>query len=104
MWICFNDGFVSAVEDTEDNTGLMVRARRKEHLEAVFPDRVSDIYSVLKSDYAFRIRVSKKDFADIVTNRIMTNLDYPNFKNSVDDSALHDFYSRVWWAGLDLQR
>lgn len=95
MWICLNDGFLSAVEHKDAPDRLMVRARKRGHLVAVFGKDAKIIKSPPGSDYAYRISVSKKDFAEIITNRIM-NLDYPNFKDSVKDNRLHNMYAR-WW-------
>jgi hypothetical protein len=103
MWVMFNNGFISAVQDRDNNDNVMVRARRQKDLEAIFPDRVADIFRVPNSDYECRIRISKVDFAKVVSDRILNNIDYPNFKDSVKDEPLKQFYTDVWWAGLELQ-
>ena len=100
MWICFNDAFLSAVEDRNNSDYLYIRARRREHLEAHFkPD---EIIEMAGSDYAYRVHVTKKRYADYVRDMIM-NIDYDNFKNSVDDAELHTFYNRIWFEGLYMQ-
>lgn len=101
MWVCFNNAFVSAVQDREHPDGLVVRARRKKHLEAIFPDR-NDIIGMKGSDYKWRIFCTKLEFAEIVRKSIM-DIDYDNFKNSVKDKALHDMYLDVWSAGYHMQ-
>ena len=106
MWICFNDGFVSAVQDRGDARRLVVRARRKEHLEVLFP--ASEGFKIITaapftSDYKYRVFVSKVDFARIVTERIM-NISYDNFKNSVKDDRLHDLYGDFWELHNQYQR
>lgn len=88
MWFCFNNGFVSA-----DKDGLVVRARRREHLEDNFPDKKIVVGG--STDYNYRIFISKKEFSEIVKERIM-NIDYGNFKNSVQDDDLHDLYIGFW--------
>ena len=93
MWFCFNNGFVSAVENRDDKDGLVVRARRREHLEDNFPD--NKIVVGGSTDYNYRIFISKKEFAEIVKDRIM-DIDYGNFKNSVEDDDLYDLYSKFW--------
>ena len=93
MWFCFNNGFVSAVENRDDEDGLVVRARRREHLEDNFPD--NKIVVGGSTDYNYRIFISKKEFAEIVKDRIM-GIDYSNFKNSVEDDDLYDLYSKFW--------
>ncbi len=99
MWLCFNDGFISAVKDWNDPTGhsLVVRARSKEDLQNIFPNQ--KIVESDDSDYQYRVFVKKDELAKIVLNRLM-NIDYTNFKNSVQDEELHDMYTAFWWAGL----
>ena len=52
MWICFNDGFVSVVKDKLNIDDLVIRSRRKEILETLFPDR--EITTLTVSDYKYR--------------------------------------------------
>jgi hypothetical protein len=93
MWICCNDSFVSAVQDYHDPNRLCVRARKREHLQRLFPN--AEIIKVPNTDYACRVFVSKKEFADLVTQRI-EEIDYPNFKDSVQEPGLHDLYASFW--------
>jgi hypothetical protein len=93
MWFCFNNGFVSAVEHRDDKNTLVVRARRREHLEDNFPNRKIVVGG--STDYKYRIFISKKDFAEIIKDRIM-NINYDNFKNSVEDDDLHELYNGFW--------
>ena len=102
MWICANDGFVSAVEDRYDPTMLVVRARRREHLVAIFGELGEEFISMKDSDYKWRLWIPKAKFAGIITQRIM-GIDYDNFKSSVGDDRLHTFYNRVWYNGLQMQ-
>jgi len=95
MWLCFNDAFVSAVQDECDHSLLKVRARSKEHLERLFPDRKGDIITSPENDYRWRIFVDKTEFARMVATRIL-ELDYGNFKDSVPEKDLHDMYA-LWW-------
>jgi hypothetical protein len=93
MWICFNNAFVSAVEAYDDTDTLVVRARHKDHLPALFPDHSVEVHH--DRDYRYRILVSKQEFAEMVQNNIM-NINYNNFKDSVDDDNLHDLYADFW--------
>ena len=102
MWLCLNNSFVSAIEHRDKPEYLIVRARRYEHLANIFPDRIDDIFTMTTSDYAWRIEVTKVDFAKLISNSIM-NINYHNFKNSVDDEELKNMYSQVWWLGLMMQ-
>jgi hypothetical protein len=101
MWICFNNAFLSIVEDTYNSDMVFVRARRGEHLNA-FLQRVSDKPQIKKtpnSDYQYRIHIDKKTAAFIVCEHMM-NIDYSNFKNSVEDDNLHRMYNKFWSVGM----
>jgi hypothetical protein len=95
MWVCFNDAFVSAVQDRDYPDRVCVRARNRAHLVRLFPR--SAILGTPDADYAYRVFVTKAEFADVLVNRVQT-LDYPNFKNSVQDTALHSLYEGFWSA------
>lgn len=92
MWICMNDAFLSAVQDRDASDRLIVRARAREHIVRTFgeePEETPD------ADYRWRISILKRDFAEVVADRV-ENIDYPNFKNSVKDRRLHAMYD-TWW-------
>lgn len=93
MWICFNDGFVSAVV-SDNPEELKVRARRREHLETLFPTKTIHVDNM--TDYKYRIFCSKEEWAEVVLDRI-NNMKYDNFKNSVVDDELHDLYENFWF-------
>src|SRR6185369_8951253 len=94
MWICFNDGFVSAVADKNDPARLMVRARRKKDLMNVFGANVKIIENA-GADYRWRTFIERKAFAALVATRI-ENINYTNFKDSVAADDLHDLYMTFW--------
>jgi hypothetical protein len=94
MWFCFNDGFVSAVQDVKNKNLLVVRARRREHLENIFPD--TKILVNAGTDYKYRVYIEKQKFALIVKERIL-DINYDNFKNSVDDNDLRKLYGDFWY-------
>lgn len=100
MWICLNDSFLSIVSKECAPDELLVRARVRGHIEAVFPD--AKVMRAPGNDYLWRARVKRADIASALVRRVM---DYsaPNFKNSVPDDDLHHAYSRVWGAMADLQ-
>jgi hypothetical protein len=100
MWICFNDGFVSAVKCNDSNM-LKIRSRRKEHLEKHFPEK--EIHVDVGTDYKYRVFATKEEFAKIVSDSIM-NTKYTNFKNSVNDHDLHDLYADFWHLHYRYQR
>lgn len=97
MWICDNEGFVSIVADRGNPDRLLVRARRKEDLEAVLKSVLPtvEIFSDKGADYKWRAFVDRKTVASIVANRIL-DIEYDNFKNSVKNDELHDLYAGFW--------
>lgn len=93
MWICGYDFYLSIVAKDCKPSELLVRARRKGDIEKIFPNAKVTRYT--KSDYLFRAVVPKLDvFAAI--NRELDDIDYPNFKDAVQDNALHRAYLDVW--------
>jgi len=93
MWIFTNQGFISAVAHRDKPDYLLVRARRREHLEAIFPGY--EISQTEQADYRYRILVSREHFAQAVAEEARA-IDYPNFKNSIADHEYHDACSGVW--------
>lgn len=100
MWLCVSNAFLSIVDKAEDPTCLMVRARVKGHIEAVFPR--AKVMRTPGNDYLFRAEVPREIVATTVFDRIMA-IDYDNFKNSVHDHAYHGALNRVWHVLADLQ-
>lgn len=101
MWICLNNGFVSIVKDKLNKNDFVVRSRRKEILENLFPN--NEITTLSISDYKYRTYCSKKDLSDILINRI-EQINYTNFKNSVRDYDLHDLYNSFWFSHYNYQK
>ncbi len=93
MWICANDGFVSIVDKAQNPRALLVRARRRQDLLAIFPD--AKVWESTKSDYRYRAEISRGRVASVIAARLL-QIDYDNFKDSVKDRPLHDAYARVW--------
>lgn len=93
MWICFNDGFVSVVKDKLNIDDLVIRARRKEILETLFPD--NKITTLTVSDYKYRTYCSKEEFSKLLVDRV-SDIEYTNFKDSTTDPDLHDLYGAMW--------
>jgi hypothetical protein len=93
MWFCFNDGFVSAVQDRNNVNRLVVRARRLQDIENIFPDK--NIIVGGSTDYNYRVFVDKTEFAEMVMDRI-SNINYDNFKNSTHEPDLHNLYGNFW--------
>jgi hypothetical protein len=93
MWICFNNAFVSIVQDAQEPGNLLVRARAKKHLTALFPRR--RVTRTPKADYRWRVSMPAKAVAALVAAKI-NGIDYGNFKDSVEDAKLHEMYA-LWW-------
>lgn len=101
MWVCFNDGFVSAVQDRERPRGLVVRARNKRHLAHIFPGY--DVVMSPDADYVCRLFIHRTEFAEILGDRV-AEIDYDNFKASVKDRRLHRLYANFWHLHAEYQR
>jgi len=93
MWICLNNGYLSAVQSEDNYEVLVVRARAREHLEDNFPEH--DIIDWEGTDYLFRIYITKTEFAEFLFDKALA-IEYDNFKNSVTDKKLHNMYVSFW--------
>lgn len=93
MWICLNKAFLSIVRKDGKPNELCVRARRRDHINNVFPNA-----KVLKSpnnDYMYRAFIDEKEVAAAISKEIL-GIDYRNFKNSVEEDDLHKAYGNFW--------
>lgn len=101
MWICMNDSFISAVQDSANKDMLYVRSRKREHLVILLKKTgvTADIVYTKTRDYQFRIHIPKIVFAQMLPVIVM-GIDYTNFKNSVKESELKMFYSDTWSKGV----
>ncbi|CDH46974.1 hypothetical protein [Candidatus Contendibacter odensensis] len=93
MWIFLNDAFLSIVEDKNNPDFLLVRGRIKGDIEQVFPD-----YLAIEgegTDYRFRALVERDIVAEALYHAAC-NVDYGNFKSSVQERERHDKYMKVW--------
>jgi hypothetical protein len=97
MWICTNQGFISAVDKAKNRKrDLHVRSRRKDHLKAIFPHlKDGDIAETMGGDYRFRADIPRAVVAQVV-GALLTGIQYDNFKDSVKEKDLHDAYAGVW--------
>ena len=101
MWICFNDSFLSIVENREDDSTLLVRARIAGDIDRVFPG--ARTWQDLGADYHFRANIPRAQVATAIAERLQA-IDYPNFKGSVTDPDRKDAYLEVWGVLTQLQR
>jgi hypothetical protein len=94
MWICFNNAFISIVADQRSD-GLMVRARKREHLVNLFGKRAKIIETPPPADYRWRTIATRKQVADLLVRQV-DELSYVNFKHACVDRKLHDLYLGFW--------
>lgn len=92
--------FFSVVNKDCGPAELLVRARRAGDIEKVFPD--AKVTRNTKSDYLYRA-VLPRDVVKQALAGMIDKIDYPNFKDSVEDSSLHAAYAGVWHAMAGLQ-
>jgi hypothetical protein len=102
VWICFNNSFVSIVQDKTQPHKLMVRARAKEHLLNLFGPK-AQIIETPDADYRWRVLTTRRRVTQLMSDAI-ASLDYPNFKDSVEDDRLHRMYARWWGDHYGLQQ
>ena len=101
MWIALNDAFFSIVRTADLPAGhLLVRARRPGDIERYFPQ--ATVKRTPQRDYLFRAVLPEGVVASAIAQAV-TGIDYPNFKDSVADDALHSAYEDVWFALADVQ-
>ena len=69
MWVFFPNSFVSIV-DKGDASGktLLVRARRKGEIEAIFPD--AEVIEGAGTDYRYHARIDREEVAQRVSDAI----------------------------------
>lgn len=95
MWIFFNDSMLSIVKKEDDVGTLTVRARAKGDIECVFPN--AEVVEDAGTDYFYRAKVARDEVAKALFDRTM-DLNYGNFKSSVEEGARHEAYFKVWRA------
>lgn len=94
MWIITNKGIVSVVQDRDDKDRLLVRSRNKAFLqEAVGPD--FEVKEDQTADYPYRLFMGRMEFMDVLLGQV-DRINYPNFKNSVQDRVYQGLLSKVW--------
>lgn len=103
MWLFTRYGMLSVVRDREHDTHVLLRARRREHLERVLEachvDSLGSIRETPHNDYRWRKRVSV-DVWQSMARTLAADVDYDNFKGEIArtergsdyELALHD----VW--------
>lgn len=100
MWIMTNKAFLSVVDKSTQPGCLLVRARRREHLKAVFPD--AKVRESFGTDYRYRADIPRSEVGAVIAKQI-EGIDYTNFKDSVAERKYHDALMGVWHEMADLQ-
>lgn len=100
MWIYTNRAFLSIVQNNRNPQEFHVRARKAGDIEATFPG--VEVTHTPHGDYKYRADIDRGDVMSAVFNA-MQDIDYANFKNSVDDQDRHDAYLGVWQASFGLE-
>src|ERR1700747_564843 len=95
MWLVTNNRYLSIVSKDCGPAELLVRARRAGDIERVFPD--AKVTRNTNSDYLYRA-VLPRDVVKQALAEMIDHIDYPNFKDSVEDRSLHAAYVSAWWA------
>ena len=95
MWLFTSKSFLSVVADKENPKGdrLLVRSRIAGDIEEVFPD--ANVMETCNADYRFRAWVSREKVNKAISEYVQ-NLNYINFKNSVEDQDRIRPLMRVW--------
>ena len=106
MWLFTKNSFISVVQHRDQPQDVLVRARVKNHLDRLFPEKVGQIQKDDEADYRWRLTIPKRELADRISAYILQSLDYDNFKatQEADDPAWSHFLHAVWAEGLRLQR
>lgn len=100
MWLFLNDAFLSVVAHRDRPDDLLVRARVEGDIERVFPSAV--VECTPQADYLFRAAVPRALVERVLADRVRS-LDYPNFKDSVEDRDRARAYHSVWFTMMRLQ-
>ena len=93
MWLALSNGWLSIVAHRDKPHYLLVRARNQNHIESYFPD--ADIYTITDADYPYRADIHRDVVADVMTEYVY-DIQYDNYKNSVNEEELHDALISVW--------
>ena len=100
MWLMLSDCFLSVVRKDCKPDELLVRARRKGDIEKVFPS--AEVTRNTGTDYLYRA-VIPRDTVKQAVAAMIDHIDYPSFKDTVEDSSLHAAYVSVWCTMAGLQ-
>jgi len=92
VWLFTTKGYLSIVQHSDYKDCLLVRARVRDHLLALFP--AEDIVETIDADYRYRATVSRKVVQQVLADQIEA-IDYPNFKSSLHEPRYHSACFKV---------
>jgi hypothetical protein len=101
MWFFLNNAMLSIVAHRDKPDTLLVRARVKGDIEAVFPE--ARILVLDSADYRYRSALPRDIVAAALQQQVQA-VAYPNFKASVSQPARKQWYHRVWELGNAVQK
>lgn len=101
MWIFLSNSYLSIVRHRDQPDHLLVRARNKGDIEAVFP--YAFVETTPTGDYLFRAVISESEVADVIKKSVL-DIDYDNFKNSIHNSRFYSACLKVWFTMNNYQR
>lgn len=101
MWIFTNQSYLSVVQHRDDPNLVLVRARIEGDIEEIFPEAF--VFQEKGSDYKYRAAIEKSEVAVAIAKQIM-EIDYDNFKGSIEDINRHNVYLYVWFTMLQWQK
>jgi hypothetical protein len=101
MWIFTKDGFYSVVEDRNDPSVFLVRARIEGDIERLWP--TAKVERNTGTDYAYRARIHRTVVSKVLAETV-EEIDYDNFKSAVTDDRRGGFYAQIWNIAWDMQR
>lgn len=102
MWVVYAGGFLSIVHKDCAPDEVLVRARRKGDIEALFP--TATVVEGAGTDYRFRAVIKRAEVGRVLSE-VVADIDYPNFKSAVarmGDFKLEGALHAVWHALLRL--
>ena len=106
MWVFVKDaGFFSAVENHADRLQVIVRARCRQHAEALAAKTKAEMEWTPDSDYCARVIFPKTTWADFLSDAAL-GICYNNVKGAIanDDDAFREAMFICWAAMNDFQR
>ncbi|MHC1698600.1 MAG: hypothetical protein AB9919_11180 [Geobacteraceae bacterium] len=93
MWIFTSYGFLSIVAHKEHQEMLLVRARFFGHIQHLFPG--AEVNRTDDADYLYRAIIPRKEVSEVIS-RMVANIDYPNFKDTVIGPDYHNACIKTW--------